>query len=73
MLQLEISRLRTQLTALNSKLLEKCKDSVELETEAISNNSEMVDLKEYAFNSLKSFFFYRVSPCLYTNFDRIRE
>ncbi|CAG9534656.1 unnamed protein product [Cercopithifilaria johnstoni] len=53
MLQLEISRLRTELTTLNAKLLEKCKESVEVETGTVSNTLEMIDLKEYAFNSLK--------------------
>ncbi|VDK81241.1 unnamed protein product [Litomosoides sigmodontis] len=54
MLQLEISRLRTELKALNAKLLEKCEKSMEIGRDAVSNTSEMVDLKEYAFNSLKN-------------------
>ncbi|KAL3990380.1 hypothetical protein ACH3XW_31520 [Acanthocheilonema viteae] len=53
MLQLEISRLRTELTALNAKLLEKCKESAEVETGTVSNTSNIVDLKEFAFNNLK--------------------
>uniref|UniRef100_A0A0R3S124 GRIP domain-containing protein n=1 Tax=Elaeophora elaphi TaxID=1147741 RepID=A0A0R3S124_9BILA len=53
MLQLEISRLRTELTTLNAKLLEKCKENLQVETGTVSNTSEMIDMKEYAFNSLK--------------------
>ncbi|VIO89892.1 Hypothetical 71.3 kDa protein in SCM4-MUP1 intergenic region, putative [Brugia malayi] len=53
MLQLEISRLRTELTTLNAKLLEKCKESTQVETESVSNTSKMIDMREYAFNSLK--------------------
>ncbi|EFO24066.2 hypothetical protein LOAG_04421 [Loa loa] len=53
MLQLEISRLRTELTAVNAKLLEKCKEKTQAEMGTISNNSAIVDMKEYAFNTLK--------------------
>uniref|UniRef100_A0A915Q101 Uncharacterized protein n=1 Tax=Setaria digitata TaxID=48799 RepID=A0A915Q101_9BILA len=61
--QLEISRLRTELMKLNAKLLEKCKEKAQIETEPVSNYTEIVDLKDYAFNSLK------LSPALQTVFD----
>ncbi|MCP9265003.1 BMA-SPDL-1 [Dirofilaria immitis] len=52
-LQLEISRLRTELTTLNAKLLEKCKEDMQIEPGIVSNTSKVVNMKEYAFNNLK--------------------